>query len=62
MRFEPQDIIIIAFVAFLFFGGLSRLPETMRGMGKAIREFRLAVSGQDTESEKKDKPADTKPS
>ncbi len=47
MRFEPQDIIIIAFVAFLIFGGAARLPETMRAVGKAIREFRGALASDD---------------
>ncbi len=47
LRPEPLDIVIILFVAFLLFGGINRLPETTRAMGKAIREFRLGVAGKD---------------
>ncbi len=46
LRPEPLDIVIILFVAFLFFGGINRLPDTTRALGKAIREFRLAVAGK----------------
>jgi TatA/E family protein of Tat protein translocase len=48
-RPEPTDIIIIVFVAFLIFGGASRIPETVRGIGKSVREFRLAMAGKDSE-------------
>ncbi len=46
-RPEPLDFVIIAFVAFLFFGGINRLPEATRSIGKAIREFRLGLAGKD---------------
>ncbi len=46
MRIEPGDIVIILFVAFLFFGGISRLPETTRAIGKAVREFRMGIAGK----------------
>jgi sec-independent protein translocase protein TatA len=45
-RPEPLDILIIVVVALLFFGQ-KRLPETARAFGKALREFRDAVSGQE---------------
>jgi len=54
LRAEPMDIIIIAFVAFLIFGGINRLPETTRAMGKAIREFRGALAGKDEVPVKKE--------
>ncbi len=46
MRVEPGDIVIILFVAFLFFGGITRLPETTRAIGKAVREFRMGIAGK----------------
>lgn len=46
LRPEPLDIVIIIFVALLLFGA-NRLPETARGMGQAIREFRAAITGRD---------------
>jgi sec-independent protein translocase protein TatA len=33
-----QEIILIAVVILLFFGG-RKIPELMRGLGKGIREF-----------------------
>lgn len=50
MRFEAADLVIIAIVAILLFGG-SRIPEVARSLSKAIREFRSALEG---ESDKKD--------
>lgn len=42
------EIIIIAVVLLIFFGG-KKLPELARGIGEAIREFRKSAS----EDEKK---------
>ena len=47
LRPEPLDLIIIAVAAFLIFGGINRLPEATRSIGKAIREFRLGLAGKD---------------
>ena len=49
LRPEPLDLVLILIVALLLFGA-NRLPETARAMGKAIREFRDAVSGNDTDT------------
>lgn len=46
LRPEPFDIVIILLVALLLFGA-NRLPETARGIGQAIREFRAAITGRD---------------
>lgn len=35
----PTELMIIAGVALLFFGG-KKLPELMRGMGRGISEFK----------------------
>ncbi len=48
-RPEPLDIVLILLVALLLFGG-SRLPETARSIGKAVREFRAGITGEDAES------------
>lgn len=55
LRPEPLDIIIILFIGFLLFGGITRLPEATRAMGKAIREFRIAVAGKDDDLTTKEK-------
>lgn len=38
-----QEIILIALVLLLLFGG-KKLPELMRGAGRGIREFKDAVN------------------
>lgn len=48
-RPEPLDIVLIILVALLLFGA-SRLPETGRAIGRAIREFKDALTGKDEES------------
>ena len=47
-----QEIILIALVVLLFFGG-SKIPELMKGLGEGIREFKKASKVDD---EKSDKP------
>jgi TatA/E family protein of Tat protein translocase len=47
-RPEPLDLLIIALVALLIFGA-NRLPETARAIGQALKEFRNALSGKETE-------------
>ncbi|MBP9152473.1 MAG: twin-arginine translocase TatA/TatE family subunit [Flavobacteriales bacterium] len=51
----PQEVIIIAIVILLFFGG-KKIPELMKGLGKGIKEFKDASKGEETDkiSEKKD--------
>lgn len=45
------EMLLIAFVVLLLFGG-KKLPELMRGLGKGIREFNNAKAN--IESEVKD--------
>lgn len=52
-----QDIIIIAVVALLLFGG-RKIPEFAKGLGEGIRNFKEASEGKkddhaDSKSEKK---------
>ena len=41
----PELLVILGIVVLLF--GARRLPEIGSGMGKAIKNFRLGVSGKD---------------
>ena len=41
-----QEIIIIALIVLLLFGG-KKIPELMKGLGKGVRSFRDGVSGKD---------------
>ena len=43
------EIILIIAVVLLLFGG-KKIPELMRGMGKGIKEFKSAQSGDDNTS------------
>jgi sec-independent protein translocase protein TatA len=52
---RPQHLIIILAIALLIFGP-GRLPEMGAGIGKGIREFKKAISG---EKDKEKIPEDT---
>ena len=39
-----QEIIIIALVILLLFGG-AKIPELMRGMGKGVKSFKDGLNG-----------------
>ena len=41
-----QEIILIAFVVLLLFGG-KKIPELMRGLGKGLRSFKDGMNGKD---------------
>ena len=47
------EILIIALVVLLFFGG-KKIPELMKGLGKGVRSFKEGVNGtlDETDSEK----------
>lgn len=53
----PQEIIIVAFVILLLFGG-RKLPELMKGLGKGIREFNNAKANIEQEVKESIKEAD----
>ena len=43
-----QEIIIIAFVVLLLFGG-KKIPELMKGLGKGVRSFKDGMKEGDEE-------------
>ena len=45
------ELVVILAVVILIFG-VGRLPEVGNGMGKAIREFRKAIGGGDSDNKK----------
>ena len=47
-----QEIIIIALVVLLFFGG-KKIPELMKGLGKGVRSFKDGMNGIDIKEEEK---------
>lgn len=44
-RIGPTEIIIVAVVILIIFGG-KKLPEFAKGLGEAIRELRKAFQGK----------------
>jgi len=52
------ELIIVAFVALLFFG--NRLPSVMRSLGKSVTEFKKGVSGIEDEINQVGSNADQK--
>lgn len=48
-----QEIVIIALVVLLLFGG-KKIPELMKGLGKGVRSFKDGMNGkEETEEDKK---------
>lgn len=45
MRFGWMEILLIALVVLLLFGG-RRIPELMRGLARGVREFKDGLSDQ----------------
>ena len=46
-----QEIIIIALIVLLLFGG-KKIPELMKGMGRGVRSFKDGINGKDDEQDK----------
>ena len=46
-----QEIIVIALIVLLFFGG-KKIPELMKGLGKGVKSFKDGMKGEDDEEEK----------
>ncbi len=46
MRFGMGELLVILAIAILLFGA-KRLPELATGMGKAIKNFRRGIEGED---------------
>ncbi len=44
----PTQIILIAIVVIVFFGG-KKIPELMKGLGRGVKEFKDAVNKDYTE-------------
>ena len=48
-----QEIIIIALIVLLFFGG-KKIPELMKGLGKGVRSFKDGMNGTEQEEKKEE--------
>jgi sec-independent protein translocase protein TatA len=56
-----QEILLIALVVLLFFGG-KKIPEMMRGLGKGVKSFKDGINGIGDNKEEKEKEKEEKPS
>ena len=50
--FRPMHLLLILFIVLIIFGP-GKLPEIGEGLGKSIKSFKKAISGED---ESKNKP------
>ena len=50
----PGQLVLIAVVVLILFGGGRKISELMRGTGKGIREFKKALKDDEEDSEKED--------
>ncbi|MBO4452239.1 MAG: twin-arginine translocase TatA/TatE family subunit [Bacteroidaceae bacterium] len=57
--FGLQEILIIALVVLLFFGG-KKIPELMKGLGKGVRSFKEGMKEVDPTDEIKNDEAEEK--
>ncbi len=49
--FSFQDILLVAVIALLFFGG-KKIPEIAKGLGEGIRNFKDTMKGDDDPTKK----------
>lgn len=54
-----QEIIIIALVVLLLFGG-KKIPELMKGLGKGVKSFKDGMNGLDDTTKPEEKKDDKK--
>lgn len=45
----PMEIVVVAIIALIVLGP-AKLPDAARAMGKGMREFKGALSGEDDDS------------
>lgn len=48
-----QEILIIALLILLFFGG-KKIPEMMKGLGKGVKSFKEGMNGMEDAGEKEE--------
>jgi sec-independent protein translocase protein TatA len=54
------ELILVLLLILLFFGP-GRLPDVAQGLGRGIRDFRKALSGDDSSSNRRDETDRTRP-
>jgi sec-independent protein translocase protein TatA len=54
MGLGMQEILVIALIVLLLFGG-KKIPELMKGLGKGVKSFKDGMKEIDTDDDQKDK-------
>lgn len=54
-----QEILVIAFIILLLFGG-KKIPELMKGLGKGVKNFKDGMNGLDLEQKDNTESTDKK--
>ena len=54
MRLGMPEILVIALVVLLLFGG-KKIPELMKGLGKGVKSFNDGMNGDIEEDKKEEK-------
>jgi sec-independent protein translocase protein TatA len=60
LAFSMTDILLVALVALIFFGG-KKILEVAKGLGAGIRNFRDGMKGDDEKDPLKGDDAERKP-
>lgn len=55
---QPSHLIILIAIIVLLFGGATKLPEFGRALGSGMREFKDAVSGNNSPKQNELPPAE----
>lgn len=53
MNIGTQEILLIALIILLLFGG-KKIPELMKGLGKGMKSFKDDLNGKEDEPARKD--------
>ena len=59
MRLGTTEIILIALVVLLLFGG-KKIPELMHGLGRGMKSFKDGMNGKDETTQAADKESTDK--
>ena len=57
MNLGLTEIVVIALVVLLLFGG-KKIPELMSGLGKGVKSFKDGMNGLDVEAKREERTAD----
>ena len=60
MQIGPMEIVVVAIIALIVLGP-AKLPDAAKAMGKGMREFKGALSGENDDRDERKPDADDSP-